>query len=490
MPISVWSIQQRKKMEKNNLPSSPVRIIPMPTFYDNSQSLRKKSRQSYQLPPPKPPAKTVPPISRVFRHRQTDLRAHSVSFKGQSYENTSAVVNSPIYNKNTNRSYFEQCFDIEKQLGSGSFGEVFQVKNKEDGQSYAVKVSREKFRNNADRQVKAIYSNRTLRNEGLKHLHDFGSVHMDIKPANIFVSKDLVCKLGDFGLVLSLTDMNESDCQEGDSKYLAPEVLQGSFGKPADIFSVGITTFELACDVELPSRGEGWHQLRSGELPEEFTKDISSGLKLLIMSMIDPIPDKRITVDQLLAHEYLKQLRNERLHNQNSHGHRLELRLEGVKAMDEIDDKPISSTPQTEKPNSIGNSYLYDKDISDDESLSDNCKSLRLNPFTSLKRSLDDEWDNDDISSSPAKLNFNARTDITPANLPFPNPSVGDLSCRLNFDHVLESAPTPNQRSKVKERSYTPHSVGNKNLKERFQCVVEPKNLLEVFEDVAISDRR
>ena len=66
--------------------------------------------------------------------------------------------------------------------------------------------------------------------------------------------------------------MNESDCQEGDSKYLAPEVLQGNFGKPADMFSLGITAFELACDVELPSRGEGWHLLRSGKLPEEFTK--------------------------------------------------------------------------------------------------------------------------------------------------------------------------------------------------------------------------
>lgn len=41
-----------------------------------------------------------------------------------------------------------------------------------------------------------------------------------------------------------------------------------------------------------------------------------------------------------------------------------------------------------------------------DEYLSDNCKSLRLNPFTSLKRSLDDEWDDNNISSSPAKLNF------------------------------------------------------------------------------------
>ena len=38
----------------------------------------------------------------------------------------------------------------------------------------------------------------------MKHLHDHDLVHLDIKPDNIFISMDGVCKLGDFGLVLSL----------------------------------------------------------------------------------------------------------------------------------------------------------------------------------------------------------------------------------------------------------------------------------------------
>ena len=40
--------------------------------------------------------------------------------------------------------------------------------------------------------------------QALKHLHDRNLIHMDIKPENIFISHDGVCKLGDFGLILDL----------------------------------------------------------------------------------------------------------------------------------------------------------------------------------------------------------------------------------------------------------------------------------------------
>lgn len=45
----------------------------------------------------------------------------------------------------------------------------------------------------------------TILFQALKHLHDHNLVHMDIKPDNIFISFDDICKLGDFGLVLDLT---------------------------------------------------------------------------------------------------------------------------------------------------------------------------------------------------------------------------------------------------------------------------------------------
>ena len=72
--------------------------------------------------------------------------------------------------------------------------------------------------------------------QGLKHLHDHRLCHFDIKPANIFLGKDtFTCKVGDFGLCTSL-DQGFADAVEGDSKYLAPELMSHQFGQPADVF--------------------------------------------------------------------------------------------------------------------------------------------------------------------------------------------------------------------------------------------------------------
>ena len=108
-----------------------------------------------------------------------------------------------------------------------------------------------------------------------------------------------MCKLGDFGLVFDLKRDSNIIAQDGDSKYLAQEVLNNPPGKPADIFSLGISMLELASDLDLPSRGEGWHMLREGHIPEEFTKDISPKLRRLIFLMMELNPEKRPTAREL-----------------------------------------------------------------------------------------------------------------------------------------------------------------------------------------------
>lgn len=47
--------------------------------------------------------------------------------------------------------------------------------------------------------------------QGLKHLHNNDMVHMDIKPANVFIGLDGLCKIGDFGLVLELSKVGYSE---------------------------------------------------------------------------------------------------------------------------------------------------------------------------------------------------------------------------------------------------------------------------------------
>jgi serine/threonine protein kinase len=104
----------------------------------------------------------------------------------------------------------------------------------------------------------------------LESLHKNNIVHLDIKPENILLSLAGHFKLGDLGLC-RIAQLNQGeDVSEGDSRYLAKEVL----GKAeddrlpdltkADIFSLGMTLFEIVIMEELPNTGPHWHALRDG----------------------------------------------------------------------------------------------------------------------------------------------------------------------------------------------------------------------------------
>ena len=45
--------------------------------------------------------------------------------------------------------------------------------------------------------------------QAVGHLHKYNLVHMDIKPENIFVTDNNVAKLGDFGLVIDVSNVRQ-----------------------------------------------------------------------------------------------------------------------------------------------------------------------------------------------------------------------------------------------------------------------------------------
>lgn len=120
------------------------------------------------------------------------------------------------------------------------------------------------------------------------------------------------CKLADFGLVFDLTNSPRSRAIEGDSRYLAPELMQGNYSLANDIFSLGITLLELASGLELPTNGELWQELRSLVLPEAAMSTLSDELQRTIRSMMEPDPARRPTVHQLLQSPKLRALQKKR----------------------------------------------------------------------------------------------------------------------------------------------------------------------------------
>ncbi|XP_039620943.1 membrane-associated tyrosine- and threonine-specific cdc2-inhibitory kinase [Polypterus senegalus] len=339
--------------------------IPVPIFFNEEKTFSLKKRAPAnglssvanglcQSLPPRPPSKGGAPVSRMFLNREyswSHPRPRGVSFRESAEQNLSFSH----YDESKKESYFQQCFRCICILGRGSFGEVYKVRSLEDGQLYAVKCSMERFRGVGDRQQKLqevlkherlpphpncvtfkkaweekgrLYIQTELcqgslqqllpSSEGevwdilsdllcaLRHLHSHNMLHLDIKPANVFLSTSGRCKLGDFGLVLDLGDKKNG--QEGDPRYMAPELLQGKFTPAADVFSLGMTILELACNIELPKGGDAWQQIRQGYLPPEITSGLSPMMLNILKMMLHPNPSKRATVFQLCSLPFIRRI--------------------------------------------------------------------------------------------------------------------------------------------------------------------------------------
>lgn len=85
----------------------------------------------------------------------------------------------------------------------------------------------------------------------MRFIHQADVAHFDLKPANVFITASGRFKIGDFGMAAfwprrisdsggqgtdNTGSRNGGFEREGDKMYLAAEVLQGRYGKEADIF--------------------------------------------------------------------------------------------------------------------------------------------------------------------------------------------------------------------------------------------------------------
>jgi serine/threonine protein kinase len=91
--------------------------------------------------------------------------------------------------------------------------------------------------------------------DALRYVHLRRIVHCDIKPSNIFVTRDShdpllrVVKLLDFGVARDLSDLSSHNTHHimGDPRYIAPEqTIPGNYiDHRADLYALGMTFFEL-----------------------------------------------------------------------------------------------------------------------------------------------------------------------------------------------------------------------------------------------------
>ncbi|CAI9598515.1 unnamed protein product, partial [Staurois parvus] len=115
--------------------------------------------------------------------------------------------------------------------------------------------------------------------EAVKYIHSQKLIHRDLKPANILFNKDMVIKIGDFGLVAQMTGEDESKARErsqgtGTPTYMAPEQKNESvYENEVDIYALGLILVELLWVFGTGhERVDQWKKIRNGDLPMDFSK--------------------------------------------------------------------------------------------------------------------------------------------------------------------------------------------------------------------------
>ena len=82
----------------------------------------------------------------------------------------------------------------------------------------------------------------------LAAVHALGIVHRDIKPSNVFVRRDGIVKLGDFGIARlagASTANGTGEFAPGTGAYMSPEqVLSGTVDARSDLYSAAIVLYE------------------------------------------------------------------------------------------------------------------------------------------------------------------------------------------------------------------------------------------------------
>ena len=152
---------------------------------------------------------------------------------------------------------------------------------------------------------------------GLEYIHSCGIVHRDLKPTNIFLSDDLVAKIGDFGLSYASGQRELAEAAYtiegaetfgvGSPLYSSPEQLEtGKATVLSDVYSLGVLAFEMYHDFGTShERIACLQRFRQGHVDAALAKKYPEEIELFL-AMTQATPATRPTLKTV--HETLKKL--------------------------------------------------------------------------------------------------------------------------------------------------------------------------------------
>jgi len=158
----------------------------------------------------------------------------------------------------------------------------------------------------------------------LHYAHSQGVLHRDVKPSNILIERNGAVWLTDFGLAkLRQNEDAVSLTQQGDVigtlRYMAPETLRGKADARSDVYSLGLTLFELIAlrpPFAASSRDELLNLRLQADSPQldEALPGLPRDLVTIIQKAIDHEPDGRYQTAGELADDLRRFLEDEPIH--------------------------------------------------------------------------------------------------------------------------------------------------------------------------------
>lgn len=136
--------------------------------------------------------------------------------------------------------------------------------------------------------------------KALKHAHNKGIIHRDIKPQNIILLRDGMIKVADFGIASLQSDIEESSGETvGSVHYIAPEQARGAAPDArSDIYSLGIVMYEMLTG-RLPYIGNSdtevavMHMNTQAAPPRAILPEIPEELERICLKAMDSDIDAR-----------------------------------------------------------------------------------------------------------------------------------------------------------------------------------------------------
>jgi serine/threonine protein kinase len=145
----------------------------------------------------------------------------------------------------------------------------------------------------------------------LEHVHDSGFMHLDFKPENVMVSRNVNVRLIDFDLALPIPKGNvKLTKMPGTPSYMAPEQLKKQpIDHRVDIFAFGVTAYELLTGTK-PFPGETPEEVLRQQLdmhflapPRSVNPEIPLALERTILKCLERDPNKRHPIMSTLVLE-------------------------------------------------------------------------------------------------------------------------------------------------------------------------------------------